>query len=246
MYLTLWSARPRRRSSLDEVPQSLMVEIRAGEGGQDSKNFVEELTGIYGNYCRRHHLKCELLDADAGWASLCVSGKKAWAAFQNESGKHVVQRCPESERGGRRHTSLVSVAVLPVFQVRSISLQESDLEITYMTSRGPGGQGVNTTNSACRMVHIPTGLSVRVQVYRSQHQNRAMALQLLSGRLQEQQYAQDNSAYADKRRNLLGDGGRGSAARTYNFYKTIVVDHRSGKQTNDIKSIMKGNLDLIL
>lgn len=222
-----------------------MVEIRAGEGGLDSKNFVEELTGIYGNYCKHRNLKCELLDADSGWASLCVSGKEAWTAFEHESGKHVIQRCPESERGGRRHTSLVSVAVLPVFQVRSIKLQESDLDITYMASRGPGGQGVNTTNSACRMVHRSTGLSVRVQVYRSQQQNRALALELLGGRVQDHQNALDNAAYADKRRNLLGDGGRGGAVRTYNLYKSIVVDHRTGRQTNDIKSIMKGDLDLV-
>ena len=222
-----------------------MIEIRAGEGGRDSKNFVEELTGIYGNFCRRRGLKCELLDADDGWSSLCVSGKEAWSAFQYESGKHVVQRCPESERGGRRHTSLVSVAVLPVFRVRSVTLQESDLEITYMASRGPGGQGVNTTNSACRMVHIPTGLSVRVQVYRSQQQNKAFALELLGGRVQDHQNALDNAAYADKRRNLLGDGGRGSATRTYNFYSSVVIDHRLGTKTQNIKGILKGQLELL-
>lgn len=222
-----------------------MVEIRFGEGGRDSKDFVDELTGMYGRYCANRQLKCELLDCWDGGSSMLVSGSGAWAAFKTESGKHVVQRCPPTERGGRRHTSMVTVAVLPVFEASAAPIREGDIEVSFQTSRGPGGQGVNTSNTCCRMHHKPTGVAVRVQVYRSQQQNRAMAYKLLCGRVQDDALARQNAAYGERRRAMLGDSGRGGARRTYNFYKGFVADHGTGRQTNDIKAVMKGKLEVL-
>lgn len=223
----------------------MLVEIRAGEGGEDAKSFVHELASIYVRYATQKGLSVAIIDAAAGSATLEVSGSGAFAAFENESGKHVVQRCPPTERGGRRHTSMVSVGVLPVFSFQGAPINDNDIEITFQNASGPGGQGVNTCKSACRMRHIPTGIAVKSQVHRSPQQNKAHAYKLLCGRVQETKFAQQNSAYAERRKKILGDTGRGGARRTYNFYKGFVVDHETGKQTNDVKGIMKGKLDLI-
>jgi peptide chain release factor 1 len=167
------------------------------------------------------------------------------AAFENESGKHVVQRCPPSERSGRRHTSTVSVGVLPLFAFKSAVIRDEDIEITFQNASGPGGQGVNTCKSACRMKHIPTGIAVKSQVHRSPQQNKSHAYSLLCGRVQEKKFAEQNGEYATKRKRLLANTGRGGARRTYCFYKGFVSDHITGKKCHNIKEVMKGNLDLL-
>jgi peptide chain release factor 1 len=168
------------------------------------------------------------------------------SAFESESGKHVVQRCPPTERGSRRHTSTVSVGVLPVFAFKGTPILDKDIEITFQNASGPGGQGVNSCKSACRMRHIPTGISVKSQVHRSPIQNQSHAYKLLCGRVQEQKFLEQNAEYAARRKKVLGNTGRGGSRRVYNFYKGFVADHITGKQTNDIKGIMKGRLDLVL
>lgn len=223
-----------------------MVEIKAGEGGLDAKAFVHELASIYVRYASLKNLTVSLVDTAPGSATLEISGKGALLVFESESGKHVVQRCPPSERGGRRHTSMVSVGVLPVFSFTGTPILDKDIEIIFQNASGPGGQGVNTCKSACRMKHIPTGIYVKSQVHRSPQQNRSHAYQLLCGRVQEQKFAEQNNEYAVRRKLMLGDTGRGGARRTYNLYKNFIADHLTGKRTNDVKSVMKGNLDLLV
>jgi peptide chain release factor 1 len=222
-----------------------LLEIRAGEGGEDAKNFVHELASVYVRYATKKGLDIAIVDTDYGSSTLEISGKDALAAFENESGKHVVQRCPPSERSGRRHTSTVSVGVLPLFAFKSATIRDEDIEITFQNASGPGGQGVNTCKSACRMKHIPTGIAVKSQVHRSPQQNKAHAYNLLCGRVQEKKFLEQNSEYAAKRKKALGETGRGGARRTYCFYKNFVSDHVTGRKTNDIKEIMKGNLDIL-
>jgi peptide chain release factor 1 len=168
-------------------------------------------------YATKKNLKLTIVDIDYGSSTLEISGKDALAAFENESGKHVVQRCPPSERSGRRHTSTVSVGVLPLFAFKSATIKDEDIEITFQNASGPGGQGVNTCKSACRMKHIPTGIAVKSQVHRSPQQNKAHAYSLLCGRVQERKFAEQNGEYAVKRKKALGDTGRGGARRTLLF-----------------------------
>ncbi len=183
---------------------------------------------------------------NSGSSTLEISGKGSLSVFENESGKHVVQRCPPTERSGRRHTSTITVGVLPIFAFKGAAIRDEDIEITFQNASGPGGQGVNTCKSACRMKHIPTGIFVKSQVHRSPQQNKAHAYSLLCGRVQEQKFIEQNTEYAEKRKKILGNTGRGGARRTYCFYKGFVSDHISGRKTNDIKGIMKGDLDLLL
>lgn len=226
--------------------RSILVELRAGEGGEDAKAFVHELASIYVKYASLNNLSVSLVDVSSGSATLEVSGKKAHAIFEQEGGKHVVQRCPPTERGGRRHTSTVTVGIMPIFAFDGVSIADKDIEITFQNASGPGGQCVNTCKSACRMKHIPTGIAVKSQVHRSPQQNRSHAYVLLCGRVQEQRYAEQNSEYAARRKKALGDTGRGGARRTYNLYGSVITDHVTGRKTNDVKSIMKGKLDILL
>ena len=172
------------------------------------------------------------------------SGIGVWNLFANESGKHIVQRCPETERGERRHTSVVSVGVHPLLSLNVVNIQEKDIEITCQRGHGSGGQNQNKVASAVRMKHKPTGLSVFING-RDQQQNKKRAYEILSGRIQDYYYSQQNQEYSAKRKALLGDSGRGGSKRTWNFYKGFIVDHSSNKQTYDVKSVVKGNLDIL-
>lgn len=223
----------------------MLVEIRAGEGGDDAKAFVHELATIYARYATLKNLNVTIVDTGVGSATLQISGRGSFAAFEQESGKHVVQRCPPTERGGRRHTSTVSVGVLPIFSFVGAPISDREIEITFQNASGPGGQGVNTCKSACRMKHLPTGISVKSQVHRSPQQNKSHAYTLLCGRVQEQKFAEQNSEYASRRKQMLGDSGRGGSRRTYNFYSSVITDHITGRKTNDIKAILKGRLDIL-
>jgi peptide chain release factor 1 len=171
-----------------------------------------------------------------------VSGENPWRVFRNEIGKHVVQRCPETERGSRRHTSVIAVGVLPLFDYRDQPLRESDLETITQRKGGPGGQHRNKTDSAVRMKHIPTGLTVFIDG-RDQSQNKSKALQILTSKVNNYYYEQAQRTHSANRKEQIGDAGRTGKIRTYNFIESRVVDHRLGKKTNRIKEVMKGNLD---
>lgn len=224
-----------------------MVEILHGEGGQDSKLFVDDLYDLYVKYAGQKGLATEILDDGDGHVVFKVTGRKAGLAFLHEAGNHCVQRVPPTERSGRRQTSFVTVAVLPLPPERTfVPLPERELDITTQTGKQKaGGQNANKVASAVRMVHKPTGMRVFING-RDQIQNRKEALRILTAKVNDARNNQTVEAYAAKKAEQMANRGRGSKIRTYNFIDNFVSDHRSGKDTRDVKSVMKGNLDLIL
>ncbi len=226
------------------------MELHAGEGGTDSKLFVADLLATYQRYAANLHLKTEVLSEENGHALMKVIGKGVWKAFKNEPGKHVVQRVPPTERSGRRQTSVISVAVLPLPPEKSLEpLQEKDLEtITQTGKQKAGGQNVNKVASAVRMKHKPTGLMVFING-RDQNQNKKEALYILTARVNQLRIDKISSDYDSLRENQMKGGGklggRGDKVRTYNFIESRVVDHRLGVKTRNIKEVMKGNLPLL-
>lgn len=174
-----------------------------------------------------------------------LKGQDVGKHFQHEAGKHCCQRVPETESKGRRHTSLISVAVLPIRQEKYEALKEADLDITMMRGTGPGGQHRNTTESCVRIVHKPTGLKAVVDK-RDQSVSKREALEILTARVHEHYKLENDAEYAEKKRAQMGGGNRGDKIRTYNFIDSRVTDHRTGKKTGNIKGVMKGNLSLIL
>jgi len=225
----------------------LILEIQHGEGGTDSKNFVHELLAVYLKYGQSKGFSSSLLSSEEGHVMVRFSGDGVWLAFANETGKHCVQRIPETETAGRKQTSFVSVVVLPMPEEKSLkSIPESELKIAFTRGHGPGGQHRNTSDSAVRIVHPRTGFMVFIQGERDQHANRREAIKIITARVnqfdQEKQHADYNA-----QRKILGQGGRGQTEkiRTYNFLKGIAIDHRSGRKTGNIKGLMKGQLELL-
>lgn len=222
-----------------------MLDIQAGEGGEDSRIFVDQLFSAYSRYAASKSLKIEILDSGIGHKTAKVSGSGAWKAFRHEPGKHCVQRVPPTERHGRKQTSMVSVAVLPLPEESKVTrLPESELEISYTTGTGPGGQHRNKTASCVRAAHTPTGIVVVIDG-RDQHSNKRTALRILAARVQEHRQAKIDGEYGAKRREQHGGGGRGDKVRTYNFMESRVVDHRLGTKTSNVKEVMKGGFDLL-
>lgn len=202
---------------------------------------MHELLSVYAKYSKIKNLTSELLDSTEGHVSVKFKGDGVWAAFQHETGKHAVQRYS----GKEKHTSLVSVAVLPLPPEHSLdALPASEIEITAQRGHGPGGQNVNKVASAIRAVHTPTGTTVFING-RDQHRNKQEALKILTARVNIQKNNEKFGAYNTLRKSL-SDAGRGSKVRTYNFIKSRVVDHRSGKKTANVKAIFDGQLDLVL
>lgn len=229
-----------------ENSNELVVEIRHGEGGKDSKLFVQDLLSAYLHYASSLGLKTEIISSEVGHVVLKVIGKNAWNAFKHESGKHIVQRIPPTERNDRKHTSLVCVAVLSLPpESKQILLEEKDLEIIRQTGKQKaGGQHSNKTMSAVRMKHKPTGLSVFING-RKQHQNHKEALRILTAKVNNF-FKERNKIIENEKRSLQnGDvseiGKRGNKIRSYNFMENRIVDHVLGKKTNNVKEFMKGN-----
>lgn len=222
-----------------------MIEIVAGEGGSDSKNFVHELLSVYVCYARRHGLKTELLTSDEGHAILLAQGPKAGWRFRHEPGQHCVQRVPATERRGRKQTSFVTVMALPLPPARQqAQLKEAEIEIKTQCGHGPGGQHQNKTASAVRIVHKPTGLMVFING-RDQHQNKQDALRILTARVTEREHQKITAGYEGLRQSQWTGGGRGEKVRTYNFMEHRAADHRFDKRTSDMKALLKGHLELL-
>src|SRR5258705_3122541 len=232
--------------------RNVFVEIRAGAGGDEAALFAADLARMYTKYAERQKWKVEVMDSHptgvGGFKEIIffIQGKGAWSRLKFERGVHRVQRVPATEASGRTHTSTVTVAVLPEAEDVDIKVEEKDLRVDVYRSSGPGGQGVNTTDSAVRITHIPTGLVVTCQDERSQIKNRAKALRVLKARLLERAQEEQAAAIAADRRSQVGTGERSERIRTYNFPQGRVSDHRIGLTLHKLPAAIQGDLDAVI
>lgn len=228
--------------------RNVIMEIRAGVGGEEAALFAGDLLRMYLKYADRNQLKASILflsDTDLGGvneALLMISGPDAFAKMKFESGVHCVKRVPVTESGGRIHTSTVTVAVLPEAEELELTVDPADLRIDVFHASGHGGQGVNTTDSAVRITHLPTGLVVSCQDERSQLENKAKALRVLRSRLMDRMREEKESALAEDRKSQIGWGSRSDRIRTYYFNHDYVVDHRLNLTVNRTANVMNGDL----
>jgi peptide chain release factor 1 len=226
-----------------------IVEIRAGTGGDEAALFAADLFRMYSRFCERRGWKVELLDLSDGTlgglkeAVFVARGPKVYGTLRYESGVHRVQRVPVTEAQGRIHTSAATVAVLPEAEEVDVKIEEKDLRIDVFRSSGPGGQSVNTTDSAVRVTHLPTGVVVQCQDQKSQLQNKLKALEILRARLLDRMIAQQEAARARERRAMVGTGDRSAKIRTYNFPQNRVTDHRIHVSVHNLTEVLDGHLD---
>jgi peptide chain release factor 1 len=232
--------------------RSVLLEIRAGTGGEEAALFAADLYRCYTRYAERQRWRIELMslsEADQGGIKdvvVNIEGRGAYSKLKYESGVHRVQRVPATEASGRIHTSAATVAVLPEADDIDIQINEKDLRIETFCSSGPGGQSVNTTYSAVRITHIPTGTVVSQQDEKSQIKNRAKALKVLRTRLYEAELQKQQDAIARERKGQVGSGDRSEKIRTYNYPQSRVTDHRINFTTHQLQSVMDGNLDELI
>lgn len=232
--------------------RDLLLEIRAGTGGEEAALFAADLLRMYTRFAETKGWKLETISATeserGGFREIVVSvsGPSVYSWLKHESGTHRVQRVPETEAQGRIHTSAATVAVLPEAEETDIEVKDSDLRIDTMCASGPGGQGVNTTYSAVRIVHLPTGLIVTCQDERSQMKNKAKALKVLRSRLLEGEREKDMKARSDLRKGMVGSGDRSERIRTYNFPQNRITDHRINLTLYSLDRVIEGELGDLL
>ncbi len=232
--------------------RNVIIEIRAGTGGEEAALFAAGLLRMYLKYAEQRRWKVEMIDLNStGLGGIkevitSIQGKNAYSRLKYESGVHRVQRVPVTEASGRIHTSAATVAVLPEAEEVDIKIDEKDLRVDTFCSSGPGGQGVNTTYSAVRIVHIPTGLVVQCQDERSQIKNRAKALKVLRSRLYEVEMDRQEKERATERKSQVGTGDRSEKIRTYNYPQNRVTDHRIGFTLHKLEQVLEGDLDDII
>ncbi len=232
--------------------KDVIVEIRGAEGGEEANLFARDLFDMYQAYALRSAWKLEVLSADASdlggfnQITFVVRGDGAWSHLKFEGGPHRVQRVPVTESQGRIHTSAATVTVLAEADEVDVDIDPNDLQIDVYRSSGPGGQSVNTTDSAVRITHKPTGIVVAMQDERSQLQNRARAMQVLRARLLKAEQDRQAAAMAAERKSQVGGGGRSEKIRTYNYKQNRVTDHRIGLTLNRLQDVLAGDLDEML
>ncbi len=232
--------------------KNVILELRAGTGGEEAGLFAGDLLKMYERYADRMGWKYEVLSAnytDLGGIKeiiLLVEGKGAYSKLKFEGGVHRVQRVPETESGGRIHTSAATVAVMPEAEEVELEFGPNDIRVDLFCASGPGGQCVNTTQSAVRLTHIPTGIVVSCQDEKNQHKNKEKAMKILSARVLEKMQREAHGSEADLRKSMVGSGDRSERIRTYNFPQGRVTDHRIGLTLHKLEQILQGDLDEII
>jgi peptide chain release factor 1 len=232
--------------------RDVILEVRAGTGGDEAALFAGDLFRMYARYAERRRWKLDLISVSEGpgggvkEAIAEIAGQGAYSRLKYESGVHRVQRVPATEAAGRIHTSTATVSILPEADEVEIQIPDKDLRIDVYRSSGPGGQSVNTTDSAVRVTHLPTGLVVAIQDEKSQHKNKAKAMAVLRARLLEMEQARLAEERGDQRRSQVGSGERAEKIRTYNFPDDRVTDHRIGLTVHNLPGMLEGELDRVI
>lgn len=232
--------------------KNILLEIRAGTGGEEAALFAGDLFRMYSRYAELNRWKTEILSQSVtgigGFKEIIVliEGQMVYSRLKYESGVHRVQRVPETEAQGRIHTSAVTVAILPEAEEIDVDINPDDLRIDVYRSSGHGGQHVNTTDSAVRITHLPSGIVVTCQDEKSQHKNKAKAMKVLLSRLLDRQQAEQQSRISEERRNMVGSGDRSERIRTYNFPQGRATDHRIGLTVYKLEEVLRGELDVLI
>lgn len=235
-----------------EDAKNVMMEIRAGTGGDEASIFAGDLYRMYTKYCESRGWRTSVVDMNEGTSGgfkeiiFEVSGEDVYGTLKFEAGVHRVQRVPQTETQGRVHTSAATVMVLPEAEEFDVQIDMNDVRIDYFCSSGPGGQSVNTTKSAVRLTHLPTGLVAQCQDEKSQHKNKDKALTVLRSRLYEMELAKKQEEDAAKRSSQVSSGDRSAKIRTYNYAQSRVTDHRIGLTLYDLPNIMNGDLEKVI
>ena len=229
-----------------------ILEIRAGTGGDEAAIFAGNLARMYQRYAEKRGWKFTVLDTSStslnGYKTFIaqIKGDRVFRDLEQESGVHRVQRIPETEKSGRVHTSTASVAIMPVVEAKEVTINPSDLEITFFRSSGPGGQNVNKVETAVRILHKPTGVVVSSQTSRTQMENREHAMDILRSKIHEAELKKQQAEMGELRRSQIGSADRAEKIRTYNFPQDRITDHRLGKKFHNLEKVLDGEIDPII